>query len=1108
MDIEDREKTETEVRLALSQVRLVFELGFPEDLTSRARDAIIAAKEGGRLLRNGEIRYPACWVLNIINIARTREGRGFWNGEATEYLRESPNGLPPIELAKKTISALKALGLETFEEIVANEGALSNLTPIFMHSGIPLNNIPELVNLIDKALDRHRIGADEQIREWTRTNNGFGQLWRAARILLKSGGAIASDLLERINEALINPERADETGLPKDIIDALRKTSARSKSRDHVSASSLPKPYIYLDPYSCQGPLLRIPSTSNEVIDTWKITGADRTEIRTRTNEHQDIPLAPKDEYEVTGYCKGKIVTRRIIHAYKDLPIQFFKNSNGRLIERRGAQIDISDTDILAIHHQKIESSEFSSTDNYPFQVGQWAEWKISDVDVQNLSSIEISDTVRSETIQIVRAPVRPHLLENDESAHLVTSNGLPVYSKAPTLVIETGSIDPSLVRVIVEFDGTTTETSISQLQKDENFSLDSLMTKNGRYSLRVTGPIGFGMPAHQFILIRDLQIQQNPNIALPNDQVIVTATDGVITQARQTSANLADCELNFQGIDLSVQIFRATWAIKTKEQLATRLDTQQFNIGVDQLTNSSESFLSIDLGINSFIQVGVAIGTPSQHIDSPNQRSNRRTIDLAVFADTVRNLNSEVIDLHIRINDGSWFQVGRITATYFAYLSEISESTNADGHFLSASILENRPFKNRVLRFWPLDRPWDPSFKIELDSDARRSLTVRLPDGIKSGGYRIGIRIEDPWSPPSPKPRKGDTTAFEIKIEHGKPVDLNDPVDRLIQSVEYGVSAVRAADVESHGHVVISFLDQLYRDEGVQGLVGLKAARAYNALEQDPSGIVRHIVQALEMNLLDRESRVAISLSILPTLFKIEDDQDLNIPDEVEELVWSEIPWIAAILEPWDDKSDARQLWARHLGWPHSETTSDQRQDDENDSQSESLADLPAPQLRELMISNFDQYVRKYMTRDPEFWNLVLSGFIGSRSDQPLSRDSEFLAVVATIPKANERKNDILIWRDKWNSTISTAHGYLKYEQNRHLIDQYDVPAAWMDEGQYKWILKDICALCDYAVLSRGSSQTPTQALIAIYEYLPDWVSYSLLLALSLAPYNRTVKQ
>jgi hypothetical protein len=156
-----------------------------------------------------------------------------------------------------------------------------------------------------------------------------------------------------------------------------------------------------------------------------------------------------------------------------------------------------------------------------------------------------------------------------------------------------------------------------------------------------------------------------------------------------------------------------------------------------------------------------------------------------------------------------------------------------------------------------------------ELDNTARTTFTVQLPTEFKSGGYRIGIRIEDPWSPPSPRPRKAEKTAFDLNIELGQPLDLDDPIDRLINSVKIGNSFPQEEDVQSNGHVIISLLDQLYRDEGVQGLMGHHAALAYNALSRDGAGIVRHIVRALEMNLLDRDSRVAIALALMPTVFK-----------------------------------------------------------------------------------------------------------------------------------------------------------------------------------------------------------------------------------------------
>jgi hypothetical protein len=1112
MEIEQRDAIEAEVLEALKQVRLVFELGFPQDLVTRAGEVVNDAFESGRLITRGEIRYPACWILNIINIARTREGRGFWNGEATEFFRTGPHKLTQIELARKTFTALTVLGLETFDDVVANEHALKYLTPIFMHSGIPINNVPDLVALIDASISRHRIGADEQIQDWSRTPHGFGQLWRAAVILFKSGGAIATDLLERINEALIFPERATETGLPPDIIEALHKAPLNASSSRRSATTQLPKPFIYLDLYSCQGPTLRLPAMPNSVIDKWRVTGSDRSEFIPRSNEHLDIPLDPKAEYEVVGFSNGKIVTSRIFQAYKNLPIQFFKASNGRLIERRGSQIDLTDSEILAIHHNKIESVTISQEQTYPPQAGNWGPWKISEINTRGSATLEFTDKINQETVRIVRAPVRPHLLEPDESLVSVSADGLPVYSVPPQLVVELGSIEASLVRVVVEHDDIITESSLADLSGVSQFSLDTLIPKNGTYSVRVVGPIGFGMPVQKFVLVRDLQVSQSPPIAFPGQPIQITATAAEHSTTQLVVDGEPESVLTIEGTALTVQVVRLSWAIRTRELLSSRLGTDQVSIGIDQIANSGESYFSVDTGRNAYIQVAISLGDTIPHIESPDQRSSRRTIDLAVFADTVKQSNLEVIKLMIRINDGDWIPAGRITSNYFAELTEMVETVENEVHSLAFSISENRPFKNRVLRFWPIDRPWDQSFKADLDNSLRTKCQIHIPPGTKSGEYRVAVRIEELWSLPSTRPRKADPTAFDIQLQFGEQLNVNDPIDRLIHAIKVEKNVAAADDVQTQGHVIISLLDQLYRDEGVQGLMGHQAALAYNSLAMDPVGIVRHIVQALELNLLDRESRVVISLALMPTVFKIEDQQDLSIPDDVEELVWNEIPWIAAILEPWNDKTDARQLWKRHLGWPSfADSEIDSIDIDDLDSPDELVAaaepQSSLPNLREILVKGFDQQVRSLIDRSLDFWNELLEGEIGSLSNLPLSRDAEFRAVIETIPKAQLNKQAIQAWREQWNSTITSAHAYLKNDPYRYLIDQYDVPAAWPELGNYKWVLKDIGAIADYAILTRSSSQTPTQALIAIYEYLPEWVSYSLLLALSLAPYHESSK-
>ena len=151
MSIEERDKAEAEIRGRLKSVRLVFELGFPQDLVKLADDVVESA--GPMLMRGSSVLYPASFVLKVVNLAKDRRDRSFWSSELLRPLREQMH-LQPQQLAETTRATIAELRLETFDDLVENENALRNMTPVTMHSGIPVNNVDDLVYLIEVAARR------------------------------------------------------------------------------------------------------------------------------------------------------------------------------------------------------------------------------------------------------------------------------------------------------------------------------------------------------------------------------------------------------------------------------------------------------------------------------------------------------------------------------------------------------------------------------------------------------------------------------------------------------------------------------------------------------------------------------------------------------------------------------------------------------------------------------------------------------------------------------------------------------------------------------------------------------------------------------------------
>jgi hypothetical protein len=243
-----REEIESEILIQLKRVRLVFELGFPDDLVSKATAVIQSAS--GRLVVNGRIRYPACFVLHIVNLAKDRLGHKFWSSDELAHLRV-PLGLNETQLAQITRETIRELKLETFDFLVEGENALRNMTPVTMHSGIPVNNMQELVRLIETAVRRHRLTAEDQIKYWSSAPNGFNGMWAAPRRLFQQADSIALDLLERINDVLRSVEQSDFAGLPKHLVDAILEIDEVQRSSFSGRNVQVPRPWIEIDRFSC-----------------------------------------------------------------------------------------------------------------------------------------------------------------------------------------------------------------------------------------------------------------------------------------------------------------------------------------------------------------------------------------------------------------------------------------------------------------------------------------------------------------------------------------------------------------------------------------------------------------------------------------------------------------------------------------------------------------------------------------------------------------------------------------------------------------------------------------------------------------------------------------
>ena len=160
--------------------------------------------------------------------------------------------------------------------------------------------------------------------------------------------------------------------------------------------------------------------------------------------------------------------------------------------------------------------------------------------------------------------------------------------------------------------------------------------------------------------------------------------------------------------------------------------------------------------------------------------------------------------------------------------------------------------------------------------------------------------------------------------------------------------------------------------------------------LESDLENLIKHIVTALDRDVIDEQFLLQITLAIMPLLFEAEDKYDISVSSEFAELVWNRLPIVAAIASPWNDSVETRARWQSKFGWPV-ESAAEPNDDESLDIiESDEAKHLDTPKIREVLATEFELDVRRISHLPRRDIEAILSTMIGSRASEFLSIDGE----------------------------------------------------------------------------------------------------------------------
>jgi hypothetical protein len=1087
---------------------------------SKAEQVVRAALEQRRLvatsaLPNGtRIRFPACFVLHVVDLTKDRHGDKLWTSDELSHLIGPGGSGNEQKLATDVSDAIKSLNLETFETLIETVGALKNITPVTMHSGLPINNIGALLRLIEAAHRRGRFIAEEQIKYWSSNASGFHGLWVAPKRLLQESGAIGLELLERVNDLLTHPDDTSSTGLPPYLIEAIETEATRSSFVRTGARTQLPRPRLLLDPYSCRGPVIKLPVSPGSPIARWRTTGTPRAEYAASSNEIREIDLGVSPTYEVTAITSdGALLESRSFRAFSKIPVYFFDPTTGRLLEADRSRIDINVRSVLALVHPKVNIQGGEPVDTpFPEPIGSWSGWKIVEYDISTSNRLILSDRTQPEdSCEIVfrRGLSRPSLTEPSQTARRIRANDQPVHDAAPHLIIDLGATNPDLVTIIITSSEGEQSISLADVERqNDRVDLAHFLPRDGTYNVEVRGPSGLSMRRQTFVLLRDLTLVQTPSLALPGDSITIDITmEGAATRLHVDAVDHAtSVATNACGYDMVVSLDRFAWSLRLPGEDGAAFAGQPFRLAVDDLSRAGAAFLYVDSGLPQQFQLTLRHEHRHFHPIGSSGETSRWAVNLGEFLDDVRLAGAESLDVVVRLIDGREVVVGTIAAEYIVDVTGTEVDPNIAPAVIRLHLVENSSFRSRVARIWHLDRPWEESFTVPIPDGVSGNIEIVLPVGHRRGTFRIWVRVEGALALIPKLPSKETRGVVDVKVESGLIIDTSKAEDRLISAVvDTNPRVLQDGDVARAGYVLIALLAQEIRDGRGKGVGSPRSGLIFRLLLNDPHVIIAQIARALSRNVVASHEALSITLALLSIIFEAEDAHDLTIAPDDADLVWSQLPWLGATVEPWDDSMESRHRWTQRLGWPTS-PMAEQVEPESDDPFAVEEADQ-LPPIRPILANDFDLQARLFKDVPKETIEGILDLNVGTRTDLPLSVSAEWDAVIRSIGPLATEDGALAVkrWNIEHSSVIYAAVKHLESHPFSSVLSQYSVRAmSPYSTTNDQWFFHNVVALAVHLTAARDHGETIAAALVDASELSPQWVGYALLLALSFHPYSR----
>jgi hypothetical protein len=916
--------TERELRRRLQGCRLIAEIGLEQDTIAAAEQAV-AREARGRPADALVAICPAALATYLV-------GHGVYNYDREYWPTLTVTGPGPSDWGRAFERAIRTLDLETFEDMVLGEGALRYVAPILAHGGIPSNSLDGYFTLLRRHVS-HVDDASDLLALWRTRRAPFAGVHKPVRRFLLYGGDLAVDLIDRSLDLFREFTRSGTTpsaqsvGLPGYIVEAFDR-HVRGQPPITVETrrrSKAPRPWIELDPWSASGLTLVLPAIPSSIEATsWRLQSDDHFERFEASHlRDREVALRPARGWSIS-LMNGHDVTAEVtFEGLDELPALFFDPGNQALIRPAGG-IRLDTAWVLMPGEVALTSVEPDGSrsparivEELPTQTGPWSGFSFVAVGLDGLRSLELTRPGEQSGRRIlVRSPAEKPRLTTEAVTRAHSANGLPILVTRPELHLPGGHW---VVRVSV--DGEAQAPLEIEVAESETFPLE-LPAGVHSIDLDVRGPLGADLRT-QFALCAGLKLERPSGLidGSRDDSVVVggpgLSVDGqpsghITRLAIPPDGDEVRCSITDvagRATEVVARVRKVLWALEQPGQHGVSFGNSPVEIDEADLTGSSPTGLLVrtgqpDLGLKLQLSTG---GEVLQATDEVRTRGEdgRWMFDLGRFADTVRSASTAELTFELWVGPRP-MTVARVRRGLEVLALDGQARRDGGDWALDLTFSLSRVLTDRVVRLWPLTRPWEEPIEAPVPDDHLDHVTITDEPRLEAGLHIVEIVVDSGWvSAPRQRPHR-DVSLVPV----GDRGDFHARIDTITAESDALARLERAL-------VTGGFEGELTNDDWQRvGVAALEAAaaiasgalprhgtetRGFHALSwllsANPVWLARVAARAVEQDRVNPSQLLALGIEMSASMSRSRHRPE-SVPESEMRVLWAVAPSLAAPLD------------------------------------------------------------------------------------------------------------------------------------------------------------------------------------------------------------------